>query len=324
MRRLSSPTGIFLLLKFNNEEQVFSLSSKRFLSESPEKKFDYLDTAYPVSFYLACMDCAITLRLPENKIGRDFIIGDLHGCFSQLNQRLREVQFDVLRDRLFSVGDLVDRGPESLECLRLLNEPWFYATKGNHESMMLGYLRITPTFVSSSSDFINNGGDWVLSLNSSELQELQNIALNRVKSLPHQIEVAHSRLPFFVTHSGHGLYGQAFDSPNDMEEMSHRELESLLWERDFLKAELKGLNMLELKAKMLSYSLGRNQFELDHNPVVLKSAERLKHLTYAGHNSLRIPILARNHFFIDTGCGKSGRLTLIEHGKLVKNISDML
>lgn len=270
------------------------------------------------------MNPSVTLRLPENQTGRDFIIGDLHGCFSQLSQRLKDVQFDVLRDRLFSVGDLVDRGPESLECLRLLNEPWFYAVKGNHESMMMGYLRIEPTFVSSSSDFIENGGDWVLSLSSNERQELQNLATNRVKSLPYQIEVAHPRLPFFVTHSGHGLYGQAFDRPADIEEMSYRELEALLWERDFLKESLKGLSLLDLKARMLAYSIGRNQFELDHNPIAIKSAERLSHLVYAGHNSLRIPILAQDHFFIDTGCGKAGRLTLIEHGKLVNNISDML
>ncbi|WP_261986408.1 metallophosphoesterase, partial [Enterococcus faecium] len=47
-----------------------------------------------------------------NSIGRDFAVGDIHGCFSRLNSALNTIEFDPSKDRLFSVGDLVDRGPE--------------------------------------------------------------------------------------------------------------------------------------------------------------------------------------------------------------------
>ncbi|WP_156803421.1 metallophosphoesterase [Frateuria aurantia] len=44
-------------------------------------------------------------------------MGEIHGCFSRLEAALALVGFDAGRDRLFAVGDLVDRGPESAEVL---------------------------------------------------------------------------------------------------------------------------------------------------------------------------------------------------------------
>ena len=51
-------------------------------------------------------------QLPENTQGRDFLIGDLHGYYQALMQALEEVAFDPDTDRLISVGDLIDRGPD--------------------------------------------------------------------------------------------------------------------------------------------------------------------------------------------------------------------
>ena len=55
---------------------------------------------------------AAVARFEENATGRDFVVGDLHGMFSHLEALLNEVAFDESADRLFSVGDLIDRGPE--------------------------------------------------------------------------------------------------------------------------------------------------------------------------------------------------------------------
>jgi serine/threonine protein phosphatase 1 len=79
--------------------------------------------------------------LPTNSRGKDYVVGDLHGCYDLLLRVLDEVDFDQTRDRLFSVGDLIDRGQDSLKCLELLAEPWFYAVKGNHEDLMLDFFQ---------------------------------------------------------------------------------------------------------------------------------------------------------------------------------------
>ena len=79
-------------------------------------------------------------HLPANTVGRDFIVGDLHGCLDLLHAELARLQFEPAKDRLFSVGDLADRGPDSMGCLRLLREPWFHAVRGNHEDMLIAYV----------------------------------------------------------------------------------------------------------------------------------------------------------------------------------------
>lgn len=84
------------------------------------------------------------VQLPPNKRGRDFVVADLHGCLEPLLRLLKHIQFDPERDRVFSVGDLTDRGPDSWGCLRLLKLPWFFAVLGNHDALLLAHLR-TPT-----------------------------------------------------------------------------------------------------------------------------------------------------------------------------------
>jgi len=71
--------------------------------------------------------------------GRDLIVGDIHGHFSRLHAALVAVGFDGFKDRLFSVGDLVDRGPESHLALTWLRQPWFHAIRGNHEEAAIAW-----------------------------------------------------------------------------------------------------------------------------------------------------------------------------------------
>ena len=54
----------------------------------------------------------------ENRQGRDFVVGDVHGEFGVLENALEQIQFDFQVDRLFCVGDLIDRGPQTCSVLR--------------------------------------------------------------------------------------------------------------------------------------------------------------------------------------------------------------
>ena len=74
-----------------------------------------------------------------NTSGRDFVVGDLHGSYSAFQNLLKGLDFDKTVDRMFSVGDLVDRGPDSVSCLSLIQEPWFNAVLANHEVAMISH-----------------------------------------------------------------------------------------------------------------------------------------------------------------------------------------
>src|SRR5690606_8090567 len=66
----------------------------------------------------------------RNTAGRDIAVGDIHGHFTALQRELDRIDFDPAVDRLFSVGDLVDRGPECEDVIKWLNYPWFHPVRG--------------------------------------------------------------------------------------------------------------------------------------------------------------------------------------------------
>jgi bis(5'-nucleosyl)-tetraphosphatase (symmetrical) len=72
----------------------------------------------------------------------DYAIGDIQGCYDPLLRLLDHIDFNEREDRLWFVGDLVNRGPQSLAVLRFIKnlplKPCI--TLGNHELHLLGSL----------------------------------------------------------------------------------------------------------------------------------------------------------------------------------------
>lgn len=118
-------------------------------------------------------------RFTKNTAGRDFCVGDIHGHFTKLQKALDGIGFDPVRDRLFSVGDLVDRGPECRDALDWLDKPWFHAVRGNHDDYVVRF------DTCDVNNWVYNGGSWFAGMAWDEQREFAT----QFRELPFAIEV---------------------------------------------------------------------------------------------------------------------------------------
>ncbi len=218
----------------------------------------------------------------KNPHGRDFVVGDIHGMFSFLESQLESLDFNPELDRVFSVGDIIDRGPESYRVLEFLNKPWFHSIKGNHEMMLIEAKHKKTNYRSWVK---NNGGAWWEDVDP----ETQTTIREQLSELPVAFEVATNTGNVGVVHADvpvdqswqdiiHSIYSD--------EEMR----DYMMWSRNRFKSiqltgetsEIKGIDLLVM-----------------------------------GHIPTKTPIHISNLYYIDTGavyCRKKGlgHLTLLQ------------
>ena len=187
-------------------------------------------------------------------------MGDIHGNCSQLLAVLEGRGFNFDRNRLFAVGDLIDRGGENLETLRLLGERWFHSSFGNHEDMFIG--RFLDRNAYDTGMHKRFGGEWADDLESDVIQECIDLILG----LPWAITVASPWGSVGIVHS----------------EVKHEDWEKQkaitkpwyqsLWENSKLRVHMQG-----------------HVDEVRGIDVVV-----------SGHMAVTSPIKIGNHWFIDT------------------------
>ena len=243
-------------------------------------------------------------RLPANHRGRDFIVGDLHGYGPLLRQFLAEHDFCAETDRVFSVGDLIDRGPESLDTLRLLYEPWFYAVRGNHEDMLLHYSAAQYRYgvPDTNHPFIGNGGDWVLHLEPDARDELRYRLLPRMALLPHLLVVGAGSQRYHVVHA-------ELDGPQERVTDAVLDAVGDAASRDLLPFEyIEGFGGHDRWRMRLLW--GRSLIQ-GCSPTVFTGNVAISTLaglspTFVGHTVVPQVLQQSSHIFLDTGAARMG------------------
>lgn len=69
--------------------------------------------------------------------GRLIVIGDVHGCAVELAELLVKLKYDQGRDQLVFVGDLVNKGPKSLQVIQIAMKTGAHVVRGNHDDKAL-------------------------------------------------------------------------------------------------------------------------------------------------------------------------------------------
>jgi serine/threonine protein phosphatase 1 len=222
-------------------------------------------------------------HVPPNPHGRDFVVSDLHGHLPKLQQALAERSFIPGRDRLFSVGDLVDRGPDSPGCVALLRERWFHAVRGNHEDMLLRTIAGDEPRIADI--WAMNGGRWGL---EDEMPNAAAIAAAPLlAAMPWALTLHHKcGLKIGICHAQCPVTNWALIDQCARDE---EQMRAMLWGRDRLWRE-------------------------DVPPV-----DGID-LTIHGHTVVRNPHLSANALFLETGAYlPNGRLALLCVDQIVRN-----
>jgi serine/threonine protein phosphatase 1 len=243
------------------------------------------------------------IRYPRNDSGRDFVVGDIHGCFGQLRAALEARQFDPQRDRLFAVGDLVDRGPESDCVLEAVERYRIRSVKGNHEDIIVRWHHGEEQALS----LLGNGANWLLD-RAEDMDWVDRIA-DYMASLPYVIEIE----------TEHGIVGIVHaDSPTSDWATFVREIErespngsmrrKAIWARTRWKTyqphpepSRNTLRGLLDRAKRSVRSQAHATGHVDNVTAVI-----------VGHTPVSGVTAKDNVINIDTGGGYGGKLTLLD------------
>jgi serine/threonine protein phosphatase 1 len=221
-------------------------------------------------------------RLRKNIVGRDLIVGDIHGCFTKLQAALHDIDFDEQNDILISVGDLVDRGPESDLVLEWLAKPWFYAILGSHEDMAIQYAaRQIP-----AGYYSGNGGGWFI-LNPDYLQR--------------EIAEAFGRLPLAIE----------LETDEGLVAIIHADCPYHDWPT-FVRAYSTLGELSMERMHMVQHSLwsrNRHDFETTTEVTGVRAV-------VVGHNPGPAIRQLGNVIFIDTGAVRGGDLTVLDAATL--------
>ena len=218
----------------------------------------------------------------KNSRGREFVVGDIHGSFSALERLLQRIDFDPEADRVFSVGDLIDRGAESHRVIEFLNHSWFHSIMGNHERMLLDS-EYNAAVLENWTRY--NGGAWWKRVPEHIRPRIRNVLAQlplafEVSTANGHIGIVHADIPTGIPWH---QFIRSLESDPDMEEYA-------LWSRNRYK-----------------------HFKMMGRTVAVDGID----LVVFGHTPVSKPLHTANFYYIDTGAAllddkALGTLTLLQ------------
>ena len=209
-----------------------------------------------------------------------YVVGDLHGSYQLLMRQLMTIDFDFENDLLICTGDLIDKGKENLECISLIDKPWFKRVRGNHEEMCIkGLFDLKLRQLHE-----RNGGVWFYQLPSHHQYKI----IKSFEDLPLVIELQLQEKKIGVVHADIDIH------------------EWGAFKADIVQGnyEIQGMNSAYENAL---WGRGRIKNYSDNYDVVENIDE-----IYLGHTIVREMTQIDNCYYLDVGSSFTNKLCLVK------------
>lgn len=231
-------------------------------------------------------------------MGRNLIVGDIHSQYGLLMDVLSAASFSPGEDVLYSVGDIADRGPETVHLIQFLQSlPDYRPVLGNHDIWLRDYLVssiCSPVWIDSNGglrtvkDFMRSGvsgnervimGEWLSRAPYVRIEDDYIVVHGGIPSgwTIRELENIAALPPSTVGYA-------AMEDPGT----------SPLWNRSYLQSAM--------------------AFENGADPAVLQSPLETVRRIFIGHTPLTSPFHSERYHLtaVDTGAGHGRALTLMD------------
>ena len=224
----------------------------------------------------------------KQEIKRTIVIGDIHGCYNEFVDLLKEVEYNSTEDKLILLGDYIDRGKDSYKVIKKIQELQkennnVIALRGNHEQMLIESFMEQRNFDGARDDLIGSTKLWYSNGGMETEKSFEREGSNIASEIKWFIN-----LPYYYEDSNRIYVHAGIDLNKPITEQSRQQM---LWVRESFIYNTKKYN---------------KQIIFGHTPSILVIEDYVPYKTLG------------NNICIDTGCVFGGRLTalIIKDNKL--------
>ena len=234
---------------------------------------------------------------------RTLLMGDIHGAYAAMVQCLDRAGFIPGTDRLIQLGDVVDRGPDSYECVEsLIGLTNLVALKGNHDEWLHEFI----TTGYHTGRWAHGGRATIQSYGSRLGEPVKIIPKTgggcKTSFEPHNIPESHRQFfagqqLYYIDEQNNCFVHGGFDTRLPFFEQPSR---NYYWNRTLWLEAMAFVNLPASKQSVETFQVEThfNEIFIGHSPTTNWNTDQPMHLL--------------NIWNLDTGAGHNGRLTVMD------------
>lgn len=192
-----------------------------------------------------------------------YICSDIHGMYDKFLNMLKIIKFSK-HDKLYILGDAIDRGPESIKTiLHIMEAENIYLIIGNHELAMLDYYRGNWIHESwADHEWFTFGGKTTIKEIRSISPNIKNKILDYIESLPDHIVLDN----FILVHGGFRIDNKEATLE---EALLNSTTEEKVWNRDFFENDKKIIDYTTILGHTPTISFGESNIINKNNKILI-------------------------------------------------------